>query len=285
MDNRRRIDALFDRALDLPTSERAGFVAALRLEEPAVAEAVEVLLESITDDDEALVDDDLSPELLWRDVVVDLAGAREGQSLGPYRIIRRLGHGGMSEVYLAERDDHGFTQQVALKVIARGFSKDALERFERERRIVASLQHPDIARLYDGGVTGDGRPYFALEFVDGETITEYCDRRRLRVEERIELFLQVVRAVQYAHSNLLVHRDLKPDNIMVDAHGHVKLLDFGIAKILDEDSDQQRTYTTSTWMTPQFASPEQICGLSVTTASDQYQLGLLLFELLAGSPP
>lgn len=285
MDNRRRIDALFDRALDLEPAARGPFLAEIRRAEPEVAAAVETLLGSITDDDEALIGDDLSPELLWRDVVVDLAGAREGQSLGPFRILRRLGHGGMAEVYLAERRDHGFVQQVALKVIARGFNADGVERFERERRIVASLQHPDIARLYDGGVTDDGRPYFALEYVDGEPITEFCDRRRLPLADRLELFIRVVRAVQYAHANLLVHRDLKPDNILVDAQGHVKLLDFGIAKILNEDPEQQRTYTTSTWMTPQYASPEQIQGLSVGTASDQYQLGVLLFEVLSGALP
>lgn len=165
----------------------------------------------------------------------------------------------MAEVYLAERADEHFEQQVALKFIQPGrATAEVVRRFEQERQIVASLNHPHIARLLDGGLTDDGRPYFAMEHIDGQPIDRYCDEQRLAIEQRLRLFLVVVRAVRYAHRTLLVHRDLKPANIYVAADGQVKLLDFGIAKLLDNDIGATRT--ASFWMTPEYASPEQLCG-------------------------
>lgn len=210
-----------------------------------------------------------------------------GRQVGSYRIVSSLGQGGMAEVYLAERADAQFEHYVALKLIrANRATEEAVQRFERERQIVASLQHPHIAQLLDGGVSDDGRPFFAMEYVDGVPINQYCDAHELSIEARLRLFVTVASAVHYAHRNLLVHRDLKPANILVTDDGQVKLLDFGIAKILDEDQPAPfDTRTSSLWMTPEYASPEQLRGEVTTTASDQYQLGLLLFELLTGQRP
>ena len=213
----------------------------------------------------------------------------EGKLVGPYKIIRQVGSGGMGAVYLAERADGHFKQQVALKLIRRGMDSEIiLKRFQGERQILARLQHPNIARLFDGGLAADGRPYFTLEYVEGEAIDQYCDRLRLSIEERLRLFLTVCQAVQYAQENLVVHRDLKPSNILVTAEGEVKLLDFGIAKLVGNESEDQPADMTRTGvrvMTPGYGSPEQVRGEPVTTATDVYSLGVILFELLAGSSP
>jgi eukaryotic-like serine/threonine-protein kinase len=192
----------------------------------------------------------------------------------------------MGAVYLAERDDDQFRQRVALKLIRGGVADDHLaRRFLEERRILAALEHPNIARLVDGGITPDGLPYFAMEYVDGETITEYCDARRVPIDGRLRLFLDVCAAVQHAHGNLIVHRDLKPGNILVTGDGCVKLLDFGIARLIDEDAGAGLTGTGARLMTPEYASPEQFMGEPVTTRSDVYSLGVLLYELLTGRHP
>jgi serine/threonine-protein kinase len=192
----------------------------------------------------------------------------------------------MAVVYAADRADGQFRQRVALKLIKRGTEReDALRRFEQERQILASLDHPAIACLVDAGITPDGRPFFAMEHVEGSTIDRYCDRHRLGVEERLQYFLEVAGAVRYAHSNLVVHRDLKPANILVTADGRVKLLDFGIAKLLGDEPAGSATQAGERVMTTEYASPEQVRGETITTASDVYQLGLLLYELLAGCRP
>jgi serine/threonine-protein kinase len=205
---------------------------------------------------------------------------------GPYRIVRELGRGGMGTVYLAERDDGQFARTVAVKVLRRGLdADDVVRRFVAERQILATLQHPHIARLLDGGVAGDGRPYFVMEYVDGEPIDRWCDARRLPIDGRLRLVRDVARAVHAAHSALVVHRDLKPPNILVTAGGEVKLLDFGIAKLLDPDAraaGEPLTHTGLRVMTPEYASPEQVRGDPVTTATDVYGLGLVLHELLTG---
>jgi serine/threonine-protein kinase len=205
--------------------------------------------------------------------------------VGPYRLVRELGQGGMGVVHLAERDDQ-FHQRVAVKIVRHGLdTPELLQRFLAERQILASLSHPNIARLLDGGVTDDGRPYLVLEYVEGEPIDVYCARLALPARDRVRLFLQVARAVHYAHRNLVVHRDLKPTNILVAADGQAKLLDFGIAKILDQSVvplEAPRTRTGLWVMTPEYASPEQVRGDPVTTATDVYGLGLVLYELLTG---
>ncbi len=208
-----------------------------------------------------------------------------GQAVGPFTVVRELGRGGMGVVYLAERTDGQFEQQVALKLLKLGMDSQAiLKSFLRERQILAWLRHDAIAQLFDGGLTDDGRPYFAMEYVPGASITEYCDAKKLTVTERLRLLRRVGDAVQYAHRNLVVHRDLKPSNVMVTESGDVKLLDFGVAKILDDDASN-RTLTGFSAMTPECASPEQLLGKPVTTTTDVYALGLVLYELLTGRGP
>ena len=207
-----------------------------------------------------------------------------GKQIGNYRIIREIGRGGMGTIYLAERED--FHHRVALKIIKRGMDTDEIiRRFEREREVLAALSHPNIARLLDGGTTDDGLPFLVMEFVEGSTITEFCDENSLNIEERLKLFRKVCSAVAYAHQNLIVHRDLKPSNILVDIEGEPKLLDFGIARLLAPDKADQTTETGLRLLTPEYASPEQIRGERVTTAGDVYSLGVLLYELLTGQRP
>ena len=210
-----------------------------------------------------------------------------GRQIGTYEIIRELGRGGMGAVYLASRADESFDKRVALKLIKRGMDSDAIiKRFVMERQILANLDHPNIARLIDGGTTDDGLPYFVLEYIEGTTITRYCDEHRLNTLERLKLFLQVCTAVQFAHQNLVVHRDLKPSNIIVTKDGTPKLLDFGIAKLLSVDSTLvDATETVARLLTPEYASPEQLRGLPNTTTSDVYSLGVILYELLSGHRP
>ncbi len=225
-------------------------------------------------------------ETLIRKVVDD--GERPPESAGPYRIVRELGRGGMGVVYLAERSDGEFEQRVALKLVKRGLDTDAiLARFRRERQILARLQHRAIARLFDGGAVDDGRPYFAMEFVDGEPLAEACDRARMTVDGRLRLFLDVCAAVQYAHGQLVVHRDLKPSNILLDRAGDVKLLDFGIARLLDEEGEgpTQMTAASLRPLTPAYAAPEQLRGGAATLATDIYSLGVVLCELVSGLRP
>jgi non-specific serine/threonine protein kinase/serine/threonine-protein kinase len=209
--------------------------------------------------------------------------------IGAYRLIRELGRGGMGAVYLASRADDQFEKLVAIKVVVRGLDTDfAIQRFRAERQILASLDHPNIARLLDGGTTTDGRPFFVMEYIEGKPIIEYSDENKLSIEDRLKLFRQVCSAVQYSHQNLVIHRDIKPSNILVTAEGVPKLLDFGIAKILNPDLyplGVDQTQTAMRLMTPQYASPEQARGEPVTTATDVYLLGVLLYELLTGQRP
>jgi len=219
----------------------------------------------------------------------DDATSHEGRRVGAYRIVRLIGHGGMSRVFLAERADGEFTQQVALKLLRPGLDSEIdRHRFRDERQILASLNHPNIARLLDGGVTNEGQPYLVLEFVDGKPIDRYCTERALGVRARLELFLAIADAVQSAHRSLIVHRDLKPSNILVTNDGAVKLLDFGLAKLLEPTYGVETAAFTATgrrWMTPEYAAPEQIRGMSITTLTDVYQLGAVLHDLLVGRPP
>lgn len=211
-----------------------------------------------------------------------------GDQIGPWQLVRPLGRGGMGTVWLAQRADGHFQRVVALKLISAGLESEAIEsRFLRERQILASLNHPNIAKLLDGGMAPDGRPYFVLEYVDGLPITQHCDQRRLGVVDRLRLFLQVCRAVAHAHQRLVVHRDLKPSNILVTGERMVQLLDFGIAKLLHPDvrGMAELTRPEDQAMTPRYAAPEQIRNETITTATDIYALGVLLFELLTGELP
>ncbi|MGC2235030.1 MAG: protein kinase [Pyrinomonadaceae bacterium] len=208
-----------------------------------------------------------------------------GRHIGNYKIVGELGAGGMGAVFLAERADGAFSQRVALKLIKRGMDSDTiLRRFFTERQILASLKHPNIAHLIDGGTTADDLPFFVMEHVEGETITEYAARENLDLEERLKLFREVCAAVSFAHQNLVIHRDLKPSNILVTKDGNAKLLDFGIAKLLKTGTNGD-TATQNFVFTPEYASPEQIKGEKLTTASDVYSLGVILYELLTGNRP
>ncbi|HWY73418.1 MAG TPA: protein kinase, partial [Burkholderiaceae bacterium] len=207
--------------------------------------------------------------------------------IGPYRLLRQLGSGGMGAVWLAERSDGAYKRQVALKLPRLAWATGLAERMRRERDILATLEHPHIARLYDAGVDAQGRPYLALEYIEGEPIDRYVQRHRLPVRARLALFLQVAEAVAHAHGRLVVHRDLKPSNILVNGEGQVQLLDFGIAKLLEADAvgGMQLTELAGAAMTPDYASPEQLRGETITVGSDVYSLGAVLYELLTDHRP
>jgi len=221
------------------------------------------------------------------DTTVVQSRLKPGDRVGPYRLIRKLGHGGMAEVWLAERADGAFKREVALKLPMLSWRRQDLERrFARERNILASLEHTNIARLYDGGITDEGLPYLAMEYVPGQSLLAWCDAHHLGIRERLRLFMQVLDAVQYAHARQVIHRDLKPSNILVTEAGQVRLLDFGIAKLLaSEDHQTQLTQLYGQAMTPEYASPELVRGEAVQAASDIYSLGVALYELLAGARP
>jgi serine/threonine protein kinase len=212
-----------------------------------------------------------------------------GKLAGPYRLIEEIGQGGMGSVYRAVRADDNLKRNVAVKVIRRGMNSEfILRRFRHERQALAALDHPNVARMLDGGMTDDGLPFFVMEYIEGKPIDEYCDEHRLDTRGRLRMFQQVCAGVQCAHDHKIVHRDIKPGNILVDAEGCPRLLDFGIAKILDPDLSTQSLDPTATvlrLMTPEYASPEQVCGDEITAASDVYSLGVLMYELHTGHRP
>jgi non-specific serine/threonine protein kinase/serine/threonine-protein kinase len=277
-----RVKEVLHGALDMPEPERAAFLDAACAGIADLRAEVESLLASHQDAGAFIEAPVMTPKLAG---VPDSLGV--GAQVGPYRVVQLIAEGGMGAVYQAVRVDDLYRKIVAMKVIRRGLVGDyALRHFDPERQILAHLDHPCIAKLLDGGTTPDGRPYFVMDFIAGTPIDEYCDARKLDVGERIRLFLTVCSAVHYAHQNLVIHRDLKPQNIMVTEEGAVKLLDFGIAKLLDTDSlALGHTLTTMQAMTPEYASPEQLSGGKITTASDVYALGVLLYRLLTGHRP
>ncbi|MEM9305245.1 MAG: serine/threonine-protein kinase [Pseudomonadota bacterium] len=291
-----QISALLDDALDRPSSERLAFVASACGDDRALADEVLALLEA-AEESPTFLDGaaaDLIPPAAFDSLDGDADKSDEsGAGIGPYRLTRLIGRGGMGAVYEAERIDGQFEQRVALKLLPAHGGDAVRKRLLLERQVLARLTHPCIARLLDGGVTDDGRPYFVMDLVDGEPISVYCRERQIGLHDRLGLVIAVCEAVHAAHRNLVVHRDLKPSNILVERPtdapgGQVKLLDFGIAKVLDEVSEGDSAALTQTgerWMTPSYAAPEQIRGEATTTATDVYQIGVLLYELLTGAPP
>jgi serine/threonine protein kinase len=287
-----RLDALLDEALGLPLDQRSALLERVGRDDPALRARVEQLLAADAAAGDFLHDGAdawLRSRPASPDAATEEGALGAGARVGPYRVLHELGRGGMGIVYRAERADGEFDQVVALKLVRGGFDGgDTTVRFRRERQILAQLDHPSIARLLDGGLHTDGRPYFAMELVEGEPITTYCDRRALSIEARVRLLGRVCDAVQYAHTRLIVHRDLKPANIFVTATGDLKLLDFGIAKLLTDDDaadDATLTRTGVRPLTPAYAAPEQVRGEPVSTATDVYALGVILFELLTGRRP
>jgi eukaryotic-like serine/threonine-protein kinase len=274
---RARVDSLLDELLDLPVDQRIAGLHSRRIDDPAVADEVESLLRAAGESIDFLA----MPARPFAQQAEDHTAI--GTRVGPWRIIRLIGFGGMGEVYEAIRVQGDFEQRVAIKLLQREATAQ-LERFQAERQILARLEHPGIARLYDGGRTVDDRPFMVMEYVEGRAITEFCTQIHANLEGRLNLFIQVCDAVAYAHQNLIVHRDLKPSNIFVNTNGVVKLLDFGIAKLIDPHGARV-TRTASAALTPICAAPEQLTGGVATTATDVYALGLLLFELLTGTHP
>jgi serine/threonine-protein kinase len=283
-DRWRRLQAVLDGALDLPPSQVTPYLDRSCVGDSALREEAERLLASSRAAERFMEE---PPAHLAAELLAELP-VPTGRRIGPYVVTGEVGRGGMGVVYLAERADGQFRQRVALKLLPRGLdTPHAVRRFLEERQILASLGHPGIARLLDGGVTEDGVPYFAMEYVEGTPLDRWCDERRLDVAARLRIFMDVCGAVQYAHQSLVVHRDLKPSNILVTHDGTVKLLDFGIAKLLPQAADAvaEPTQTRLRWLTPAYASPEQVRGEPATIASDVYALGVVLYELLTGRRP
>ena len=279
-----RLNQIFHAALALDPNERSEFIAQACVDDDRLRLEAEELLSAHERADRAFGTTEHPALALGELESPNLAGLR----LGPYRLTKEIGRGGLGLVWLAERVDGEFEQHVAIKVIKRGMdTAQVLERFRAERQIVASFEHANIAQLIDGGTTDDGLPYFVMEYIQGQPIDRYADERRLTVNERLRLFLQVCDAVSYAHQRLIVHRDLKPQNILVTPSGVPKLLDFGSAKALQEAGGQQGADTLSGFqpLTPDYASPEQFEGRPTTTQTDVYSLGVVLYELLAGRSP
>ncbi len=277
----RQVDDLFQAALDLGPAERAAFLDQACGGDAELRQEVNLLLSHDTGGTQQLAG--------MVEEAAALIDFEAGMRVGPYVLVRELGHGGMGSVYEARRADDEFQQSVAVKLIRRDRISDFLvSRFRAERQILATLQHPNICSLLDGGTTTDGRPYFVLEYIEGLPLLQYCREKNLDIAGRLPLFQAVCAAVQYAHRKLVIHRDLKPANVLVTADGVPKLLDFGIAKLLETDPHTQEAEQTRTelrMMTPEYASPEQVRGEPLTTASDIYSLGVLLYELLAGEKP
>ena len=277
-----QVKALFTLALELDPAERSGFLRQACGADDSLRTEIESLLSSF----------DGAPNFLEdcpaADLLSEQSRAMAGKRIGAYRILREVGHGGMAVVFLAERADDQYRKLVAIKMLKPGTNKDEIpRRFRNERQTLAALDHPSIVRLLDGGSTEEGLPYLVMEYVEGVRIDEFCDTHRLSITERLQLFRAVCLAVQYAHETLVIHRDLKPSNILITKERVVRLLDFGIAKVLNPQWSPDTTLTRTDWrpMTPEYASPEQARGAPVTKTTDIYSLGVLLYELLTGHRP
>ena len=282
--------ALLQTGLELPVEQREAWLAALDASKTRLKPTIAALLQRHAEHetDDFLKDLSRFTAGTAPDGAATIASAPAvGGVVGPYRLLSPVGEGGMSSVWLAERTDGVLRRKIALKLPHWWALSKLTERATQEREILASLEHPNIGRLYDAGITDDGRPYLALEYIEGKAIDVYCRERRLDVRARVALISQIARAVAYAHSRLIVHRDLKPSNILVDAQGQVHLLDFGIAKLIEAGSAANKALTQvgARVLTPEYASPEQITGSPITTESDVYSLGVVAYELLAGKRP
>jgi serine/threonine protein kinase/TolB-like protein/Flp pilus assembly protein TadD len=284
-----KLEEIFQTAIDMASGERAQYIEAACAGDEELRREVEALL---AEHDEA--GDFLDEPVYERSGVHALAALIDedpviGQRIGSYQVLSQIGRGGMGVVYLAERADNAFQKRVAIKLIKRGMDTDfILRRFRHERQILATLDHPFIARLLDGGATPAGQSYFVMEYIEGQPLYTYCDSRKLNLQERLRLFCQVCEAVEYAHRKKVIHRDIKPSNILVTEDGVPKLIDFGIAKLLDAELSPEtapQTATSVRMMTVEYSSPEQVHGLPVTFLTDLYSLGVLLYELLTGHRP
>ncbi len=286
-----RVKPVLDQALTLPPQDRGPFLDRACASDSSLRLVVERCLDELAQlEQSAFMEVPAAARVPLNAIgspALDADNPNDGViRIGPYQTVRPIGHGGMGTIYLAERVDGQFEHQVALKLIKWSpYTKTIEPRFLHERQILARLQHPNIARLYDGGVTDDGRPYFVMEYIQGQSITDYCDTHQLSIKKRLALFLQVCTALQYAHQNLVVHRDVKPSNILVTEPGEVKLLDFGIAKMLSGVTETVVTQPGGPALTPDYAAPEQVKGEAITAATDVYALGILLYELLSGHRP
>jgi eukaryotic-like serine/threonine-protein kinase len=282
-----QVKHLLAEALELDTARQRQFLDSACAADAGLRAEIDVLLAHRVDTSSDLMEQCAADaSMLLLDVERD--SSKPGNRIGPYKIVREIGRGGMGAVYLAERDDEHYRQQVAIKLIKPGLGGDLVRRrFRNEMQILAELNHANIARLLDAGETSDGQPYLVMEYVEGNPINRYCDERQLSTEQRLNLFCTVCAAVQYAHQHLVIHRDIKPGNILVTSDDVPKLVDFGIAKLLDQTAaiGSDLTATAMPFMTPQYASPEQLRGESVTTATDVYSLGVVLYELLSGRSP
>ncbi|MFZ0286842.1 MAG: serine/threonine-protein kinase, partial [Terriglobales bacterium] len=281
-DQWRQVSPYLDEALEMATEEeRAAWLLSLGEKDAQLASVLQVLLDE---------QQRLQKEGFLETSALPVSAGLVGQNIGPYKLVSQIGRGGMGSVWLAQRSDGRFERQTAIKFVSIALAGHAAEeRFKREGRILGRLTHPHIAELLDAGVSSSGQPYLILEYVAGTTIDQYCDQQELDVEARIRLFLDVLAAVAHAHANLIVHRDLKPSNVLVSSDGEVKLLDFGIAKLLEGEGQTGAatalTHESGSALTPQCAAPEQLSGRLVTTATDVYALGVLLYLLLTGQHP
>jgi non-specific serine/threonine protein kinase/serine/threonine-protein kinase len=276
------VKQVLSHALELDTGERRVFLDSTCANDAELRAEVDQLLDQQVDSSSDILEQCASDAASRLRPESD---SRTGTRIGPFKIVREIGHGGMGSVYLAERDDEHFQQQVAIKLIKPGLGCEAIrKRFRNEMQILADLNHPHIARLLDGGQTAEGVPYLVMEYVEGRPIDLFCDESSLSIEERLKLFMRVCAGVQYAHQHLVIHRDIKPGNILVTTEGEPKLVDFGIAKLLDRESSDA-TATAMPFMTAGYASPEHGRGVPVSTATDIYSLGVVLYELLTGRRP
>ena len=289
--NWEQIEQIIDHALDLPEEERRKFIDTRCEGKPQLKGEVTKLLESIFDSEGWLENPEDYKRNIYKEISDDVQllstqGSLLGTRVGSYCIEKQIGKGGMGIVYLAEHASEEIDHQVAIKIIQNGkATEENIQRFKREQQILAGLHHPGIARLYDAGTTEDGFPYIIMEYVNGTPVDRYCSRHNCSIDQKLDIFRDILQAVRYAHENLVIHRDLKPGNILIDRSGNVKILDFGISKLMQDNEGQSLTKTGARLLTPHFAAPEQVRQENITTATDLYALGVIFYQLLSGGRP